>query len=794
MCEVQERARTSRRPYNKERTRTSPQFVTKIMSVMQKIMETVVQFMPDKEVDPLIQHKHGYIGKPFSRADGQLKVKGEAAFTAEFKLENIAYAALVYSTIAKGKITNIDLSEAEKAAGVLNIITPENAPRLNDPPLLDMTGQTKGAAASNAPVMQNEKIYWNGQPIAIVVAETLDQAEYAASLIKVEYEIEKSEVSFDALKAQAETPSDVMGQPSEVEIGEAEKALKTAEFKVDNIYRTPRCNHNAIEPHATIAVWNDDGSLTLFDSTQFVYGTKNTIAEIFSLKPEQVQAIAPFVGGGFGGKGGWSNTTLAALAAKVAKRPVKLAVSREGVFRIVGGRTVTEQRVALGTEKGGKLTALIHSGTTTTTEHSGLKTEPFTFPARHLYAAENIFLGQKIVNLDAIANTFMRAPGESPGTFALESAIDELALEMKIDPVELRKINEPEKDPTKDTEFSMRNLTESYRRGAEKFGWKNNPPRTQKDGVWLVGQGVATAYYPYHRMPATARVRISKDGTAVVAAAAQEMGMGTATVQIQHAAERLGLPIDKVSFEYGDSNLPESPLAGGSNQTASVVASVAAAIEKAHRELLALAGDDYDSPLANLKYEEIEARDGGLFDKNDSSKGETYAAILQRVGQDYVEVEESSAAPLEMMKYSMHSYGAQFCEIRVNEESGEVRVSRWLGSFDCGTILNPKTAVSQFRGGIIMGIGMALTEETFFDERTGRIMNPTLAEYHVPVNLDIPKIKIIYNDIPDEHAPLGLHGIGEIGITGAAAAVANAVFNATGKRIRDLPIILDKLI
>ena len=765
------------------------------MSITQKIMETVVQFMPDKKPDPLIHNKHGYVGKPFSRVDGQLKVKGEATFSAEFDLENIAYAALVCSTIAKGEITKLDVSEAEKSDGVLAVITYKNAPKMKDPMKLNPGGGGKGSAASDLPVMQNAKVHWNGQPVAVVVAETQDAADFAASLVKVEYAAAEFEVSFDALKTGAEPPPNVMGESSEINIGKADKGLGAAEFKVDNIYRTPRYNHNALEPHATIAVWDEDESLTVFDAAQNVDGVRSTLAGIFGIKPEKVRAIAPFVGGGFGGKGSlWWNIIVCAAAAKIVERPVKLAVSREEVFRVIGGRAVSEQRVAAGAAKDGKFVALLQSGTTATTTHSALQAEPFTLPVRHLYAAENFHINQKIVNLDTVANTFMRAPGDAIGTFALESAMDELAFEMKIDPVELRRINEPDKDPTKDLEFSMRNLTEAYKRGAEKFGWKNNPPRTQKDGKWLVGQGVATAYHAYLRLPGTARVRINRDGTASVAAAAQEMGMGTATVQIQHAAERLGLAIDKVSFEYGDSNLPESPFAGGSNQTASVVASVAAAVEKAQKELLALAGDDYDSPLANLKYEEIEARDGGLFDKNDSSKGETYAAILQRVGQDYVEVEESSAAPLEMMKYSMHSYGAQFCEVRVNEESGEVRVSRWLGSFDCGTILNPKTAVSQFRGGIIMGIGMALTEETFFDERTGRKMNPTLAEYHVPVNLDIPKIEIIYNDIADEHAPLGLHGIGEIGITGAAAAIANAVFNATGKRIRELPITLDKLL
>lgn len=304
---------------------------------------------------------------------------------------------------------------------------------------------------------------------------------------------------------------------------------------------------------------------------------------------------------------------------------------------------------------------------------------------------------------------------------------------------------------------------------------------------------MATAYYPVYRFKGTARLRITADGHAIISAAAHEMGMGTATVQIQHAADLLGLPLSQVSFQYGDTNLPESPLAGGSNQTVSIVASVAAAVEKAHRELLALVGAA-DSPLAGLKYEQTEARDGGLFSKEDASKGETYASILKRTGQSHLEVEAQSANPTEIMEYSVHSYGAQFCEVRVNEESGEVRVSRFLGSFDTGRILNSKTATSQFRGGIIMGIGLALTEETYFDERRGRIVNPSLAEYHIPVHLDVPPIEIIYNNIPDEHTPLGAHGIGEIGITGVGAAIANAVFNATGKRIRELPITLDKLL
>jgi xanthine dehydrogenase YagR molybdenum-binding subunit len=764
------------------------------MSILQKIIQTVAQFIPDKEPDPLI-YKHGYIGKPFSRFDGQLKVKGEARFTAEFIIENLAYAAIVCSTIARGRVRRIDSSEAEKVPGVISVITHENAPKMKSPPLFNISNISKGFAASDLPILQDDKVNWDGQPVAIVVAETLDQAEYGASLIRVEYDPETPSVSFDDLKTEAIVPEDILGEPSEVKIRDADKSLKEAEVTVDNIYRTPRYNHNAIEPHATIAAWNEDGSLTVFDSTQFVNGYRHMLAEIFGLKADEVRVIAPFVGGGFGGKAGfWNNTPLCAAAAKVVNRPVKLVLSREGVYRLVGGRTLSEQRVALGANRDGKLTALIHTGTTATTTH-GRYAEQCTFPPRHLYASENISIGQKIVNLDTVANTWMRAPGESIGTFALESAIDELAYKMKIDPIELRRINEPEKDPTNKMDFSSRNLIEAYRRGAEKFGWsrRNPEPRSGYDGKWLIGQGVATAYFPVYRYPAKARVRISAEGTAIVQVAANEMGMGTPTVQIQHAAERLGLPIDKISFQYGDSNLPDSPImAGGSSQTVTIAAAVQAAIEMMHRELFTLAVDDYDSPLAGAKYEQIEARNGGLFRTDESKRGETYSAILQRAGEVFVETEASSGMPFELMKYSMASYGAQFCEVRVNEESGEVRVSRWLGSFDCGRILNPKTATSQFRGGIIMGIGMALTEETLFDDAKGRIINPSLAEYHVPVNLDVPPIEIIYNDIPDEHAPLGAHGIGEIGITGAAAAIANAIYHATGKRVRDLPITLDK--
>jgi xanthine dehydrogenase YagR molybdenum-binding subunit len=763
------------------------------MSVVGIIMETIAKVLPDKEVDPLIAHTD-YVGRALQRVDGHAKVRGEARFTAEFQLENLAYAALVHSTIAKGKIRKIDTEAAEQAPGVLAVITYQNMPRIKAPPIADFHDIGKGFALSDLPIMQNAEIHWDGEPVAVVVAETLERAEHAASLVTVEYDAETPDVSFQGAKPKAVVPKDIMGEPSEIKIGDAEEAFVKADKRVGNIYRAPRYNHNAIEPHATTALWNEDGSVLVFDATQSVNLTAHTLAYVFDLKTDDVRVVAPFVGGGFGGKIGWSNTPLCVAAAKVVNRPVKLALTREDTFRMVGGRTISEQYVGLGAQNDGKLTALIHTGLTATTL-SGRYAEQCTFPPRHLYASQNFYIGQKLVYLDTVANTWMRAPGESIGTFALESAIDELAYELQMDPIEVRRINEPQKDPTRDTPFSSRHLTEAYRLGAEKFGWKVRKPGSQRDGKWLVGQGTATAYYPYLRFPAKVRVRLCADGSAVLQTPASDMGMGTATAQIQHAADRLGLPMHRVNFQYGDSSLPDTPiLAGGSNQTATIFAAVREAVEQIHRDLLKLAHNRSDSPLHGAKYEEVEARDGGLFRQGDRASGETYAAILQKSGQASLEAEPSSGPPMELMKYSMASYGAQFCEVRVDEETGEVRVSRWLGSFDCGTVVNPKTAASQLRGGIIMGIGMALTEETLFDERRGRIMNPSLAEYHVPVNMDVPHIDIIYTGIPDEHTPLGARGIGEIGITGAAAAVANAVFNATGKRIRDLPITLDKLL
>jgi xanthine dehydrogenase YagR molybdenum-binding subunit len=539
-----------------------------------------------------------------------------------------------------------------------------------------------------------------------------------------------------------------------------------------------------------------------------VHLTQATLSKAFGLPPEKVRVLSPFVGGGFGNKMIWDHHILAIMAAKMSGRPVRMVLSREGVFRVTGGRTLTQQRVALGARRDGTLKALIHTGTAGMTSHNNCP-EQFTFPARHLYASETLLLSQKIVEIDMVANTFMRAPGESVGTFALESAIDELAHELKVDPIELRARIEPKRDPTSGRPFSQRGMIEAYRRGAERFGWtqRNPVPRSRREGDWLIGHGVATATYPYYRMPGgAARIRLSSDGHALVQMGSHDMGMGTATVQAQLAADLLALPVDCVKFEYGDSRFPTGTVAGGSSQTATIGAAVKAARDKLIQTLLNLAGDTGSpapgalsssvagrSPLAGLTPGQVQPLNQGLAARNDPTRFESYISILSRAGKDEVQAEASGPSPEEEEKYSMHSYGAQFCEVRVNTITGETRVTRWLGSFDTGRILNPKTAASQFRGGIIMGIGLALTEGTLFDERTGRIMNPSISEYHLPVHLDVPRIEVMWNDIPDPRSANGVRGIGEIGITGAGAAIANAVFNATGKRIRELPITLDKL-
>jgi xanthine dehydrogenase YagR molybdenum-binding subunit len=761
----------------------------------QTVMKKAIELAPDRWIpggvpDPLIGRDDGLIGTAVSRVDGPLKVGGKATFAAEFAMANMAYAALAFSSIARGRIVSLDTSAAEKAPGVVFVMTYRNAPRMKPSPLF--MSAPKAGGGDSLPIMQDDQIHWNGQPIALVLAETQEQADHAKSLIVATYEKGHTVTEFARARQDAK-PGEFQGEPLLTEIGDAEAALAKAPHKIDVVYHTPRHNHNAIEPHACTLTWVGD-ELVVHDCAQAVSHVAWSLAHVFDMDEQQVHLTSPFVGGAFGAKCLWQHQVLAAAASKLAGRAVRMSLSREGVYRVVGGRTSTEQRVAIAADENGTFAALIQTGVVPMGRHNNMP-EPFIMPARSAYASRTFKLAVDATPMDMLANTFMRAPGESVGTFGLECGVDELAHILGIDPIELRIRNEPEKDPTTGAEFSSRHIVDAYRAGAERFGWgqRRATPGTWRDGEWLVGMGMAKATYPYYRMPGgIARLTLTSEGHVTVQIAAHEMGMGTATTHTIVTAERLGVPFDHVTFEYGDSRYPGTVLAGGSQQTASIGAAVIAAQNKLTEELLKLV--DKTSPLHGLKPNQVGGRNGGLCKLDEPDRCETYASILDRAGRDDIVVEGTASQPMELMHWSMHSHGAMFCEVGVSAVTGEVRVRRFLGAFDCGRILNAKTARSQFRGGIIMGLGMALTEETQFDERSGRIMNASLAEYHVPVQMDVPEIDVIWTDIPDPHTPMGARGIGEIGITGVGAAVANAVFNATGKRVRDLPITLDKLL
>ena len=748
-------------------------------------------WLPGGTPDPLID-KRVNLGTQQSRIDGPDKVRGVARFAAEVPMDGLLYAALVHSTIARGRIAELDVSAAEAAAGVALVMTHRNAPKMALPPPIGLTN-LKAAGNNILPIMQDAEIRWNGQTVAVVLAQTQEQANYAASLVVVRYEKAVAHTRFEDAKANARTPDSLMIEKNRLKKGDAQAALRTAAHSIDAVYRTPWYSHSPIEPHAATIYWDVD-RLIVHDATQMLNGTAGSLAKVFGIKEAQVYVSSPFVGGGFGGKGLWDHQILGAAAAKLSGRPVRIVLSRASMQRLIGGRTQTDQRVALAANSDGKLKALLHQGFSVKPPHS-VTDEAFTLTSRTLYAAESFDVVQHAVDLDALANTFMRAPGEAPGTFAIESAMDELAHELQMDPIELRRRNIAHCDPISGAPHSQSDLILAYDLGAERFGWDRRAPepRSRGKGEWLIGMGCATGSFPYARMPGmSARITIDSNGHATVSSAAHEMGMGTATVQRQHSADRLGLPLESITVRIGDTSLPFGSFAGGSSQTASLGAAINAASTKLAGELLRLAGND--TPLGGLRSNEIEFADGGLRKIGDLSRHESFVSILKRAARSEISVMGESSAPLEMLKFSMHSRSAIFCELRVSKVTGEVRVDHLVGSFDCGRILNPKTAASQFRGGMIMGIGMALTEETLLDERSGRIMSASIADYHVPTHLDVPEIDVLWTDIPDPRTPMGARGIGEIGIAGVAAAIANAVFNATGKRVRDLPLTPDKLL
>lgn len=726
------------------------------------------------------------VGKPLNRVDGRLKVTGGAKYSAEFAPAGLVHAVIVSSTIASGTITRMDTAEAEKAPGVLAVLSPEKPPKLAMP-----SSQKQTPVDQVLHVLQTRRVDYQHQPVALVIADTIERATHAAALVKVQYSAEKPRVDMKAERARAYKPKHILGRPPDNDHGEA--SAEKPDAQVDATYETPYEHHNPMEPHATTAVWEGD-RLTVYDATQGVFGTRMRLAAMLGVPPENVRVITKFVGGGFGCKGStWDHTVLAALAAKAVSRPVKLVLRRDQMFGPVGYRPATEQRVQLQARKDGKLLLLRHETVSTTSTYDEFS-EPCGMQSRMLYDSNRIITSHRLVQLSLGTPTFTRAPGEASGTFALESALDELAYKLQMDPVALRIKNHADKDPESGKPWSSKSLKECYRAGAEKFGWaKRNPtPGSMKDGRTLIGWGMASATYPARTMKSAAKASLLPDGTAVVTSGSQDLGTGTYTVMTQVAADALGLPPEKVRFDLGDTLMPESPVSGGSWTATSLGSAVKRATEALRDKAIALAVGDKASPLYGVDPKQVQVDNGQLVS---GSKKESYAALLKRQKLPSLDVQEVSQPGPESRQYAMHAFGAQFVEVRVDADLGEIRVSRCVGAFGVGKVLNEKTARSQMMGGIIMGIGMALMEKSVVDPRTGRFITQDLADYHVPVNPDVPDIDITFVPEDDPHVnALGAKGLGEIGITGVSAAIANAVFHATGKRLRELPLTLDKLL
>ncbi|MCO6006113.1 xanthine dehydrogenase family protein molybdopterin-binding subunit [Actinoallomurus purpureus] len=720
------------------------------------------------------------------RVDGRLKVTGAATYAADNRLDRLAYGYLVTSTVARGTIVSMDTAAASKAPGVLAVYTPF------DP--LKLYRYTKEQNDELTPPLQDKNVRYFGQAIGLVVAETFEQARDAASLIQVRYDARPAAASFhDGLASATDPPS---GSPiSEVlapGVGSIDDALNASEITVSATYTASMQNHNAMEPHPTVAAWDGD-HLTLYTATQGVMLVVARIAEALGIDTSKIHVRNPYVGGGFGNKWGiWAHTPLTAAAARALGRPVKTALTREQTFTVVGHRPASQQTVSLGAARDGTLKAIKNDGVSSKSASNGFY-EPVANLCLSMYASPNIRVSRKIVTLDVPVTTIMRAPQEANGSFALESAVDELAVKLGMDPLELRRKNDSPVVPSSGLPWSSKHLDECYRIGAERFGWSRRRPTpgAVTDGDWLVGLGMATATYGASRAQASVKVRLLAGGTAVVSGTGADLGTGQSTVWAILAAESLGIPVGRIRPDLGDSSSPVAANAGGSGSTSTNGPAVQLATEAAKTAMIALAVQDERSPFHGKAADSVRFEDGRL---KAGDLSVPFGSLLTSLDVPGVEATATSAKNGDKT-HGFRSFGAHFCEVRVNAWTGEPRVSRWLTVLDAGRIVNEKTARNQIIGGVVMGIGHALLEETRLEPATGRIANADLASYLVPVNADIPRIDVHFLDYPDTLlSPLGARGIGEFGIVGAAGAVANAIYNATGKRVRDLPITLEKLL
>jgi xanthine dehydrogenase YagR molybdenum-binding subunit len=727
-----------------------------------------------------------YLGKETPRVDGLAKVTGKAKYTAEFQIPNVSYGFIVLSTVARGRITAIDTREAEQAGGVIRVFTHLNAGKLGPAP-------ATGAPPAWSWPLQSDRVFFNGQPIALVVAESYEQARHASRLVKVTYQAEPHNSDFATVLDRAlPDPDTAKGKPR----GNPVAAMQAAAIKIEAEYRIPINHHNPIEPHAAIAFWQGD-QLTIFDKTQQVFGVQAHLAEGLGVPAENIRVVSPFVGGAFGAslKPNYY-PSLTAMAARELKRPVKVVYTRAQMFTGHGYRPCTIQKIALGADSRGKLTSMIHEAFHNTSSFESFSDNTTGF-IKQVYACPNLHAPLKVAATDMATPTWMRAPGAVSGMFALESAMDELAYALKIDPMELRLVNYAETDPESGKPFSSKALRECYRLGAEKFGWKNRKaePRSMRDGHLLVGWGMASSVWGAMQMPASARITFRADGTAGVTSATSDIGPGTYTVMTMIAAEFLGLRLEQVHFELGDTRQPRAPAQGGSWTTSSVGSAVRGAALAVGAKLLDLANRETSSPLKGASATDVEMLDGLLRLKSNPSRSIVIADVMRRTGTNEITETYDSTPSSERAKYASLAHGAQFVEVKVDPDLGTVKVTRVIEVTACGKILNPLASHSQEIGGVVWGIGMALEEATEIDHRYGRIMNANLQHYHVPVNADIHSIETIFVEEEDTIVnPLGVKGMGELGMVGIPAAIANAIFHATGRRVRDLPITPEKLL
>jgi len=729
-----------------------------------------------------------YIGTPTSRVDGRDKVTGAAKYAGEFMAPDLAFASVVSSTIAKGRIASIDVSEAMKVGGVIAVLTHKNRPPMadNDKAYKDDVAPEKGSPFR--PLYDN-KIMFNGQPIALVVAEDSETARFVSSLIRVDYEEEPHVTDLYRKRDDAFA----LEEPAKPR-GDAAKAFAAAAVRHEGEYYVPIEHHNPMEPYASTVTWDGDGKLTVYDKTQGVQNVQRYVCSIFDLKPENVRVMSPFVGGAFGsGLRPQYQVVLAVLAALALKRSVRVVLTRQQMYSL-GYRPAMIQRIELGATANGTLNAITHDAVTVTSQYEDFHRHETTWSGL-LYKSANAKYTHKLARLDLPTSCDMRGPSATTGVYALESAMDELAVALKLDPLEFRLRCYSDRDQNTGLPYSSKNLRECYRQGAEAFGWdKRSPePRSMCDGSELVGWGMATGIWEALQVPITVRIVLTANGHAQVSCATSDIGTGTYTIITQVAADMLGLPLESIDIKLGDSTLPQSPVEGGSWIAASVSNGIVTTCEAVREDLLRLAKRMPDSPLANATLEDVVLSDGKIASKQNRVRAVSIADAMRHGGVDRIEQEKSTAFKNDG-SHAHNTHSAIFAEVKVDEQLGVIRVTRIVSAVAAGRILNAKTAHSQVMGGVVWGIGVALHEETLIDHHFGRIMNANIAEYHVPVNADVHDIQVIFVDELDDIVnPLGVKGLGEIGIVGVPAAIANAIYHATGKRVRDLPITFDKL-